>query len=157
MGREISILQLIRELKSQPLLPLPEWNHIEVLDFSWGVVNISSAESSFVSDITDKLFVMNQVAMYTKGNVKEVGTIIAINTDGEGMRPLYKISIKGGQELEGESTYLSNPSHDQTKEAARKESATDVLANPAAGAIKLAEEAIVAANDKQQRRLHSNS
>ena len=82
-----------------------------------------------MSDITDKLSAMNQVAMYNKGNVKKLGNIIAVNADGKCMRPLYKIDMKGGQELEVESTHLSHPSQDQMKEATRKESAADIFSS----------------------------
>ena len=54
---------------------------------------------------------------------------------------------EGEQELEVESTHLSHPSQDQMSEAARKESEADILANTAANAIELVEEAIAAAND----------
>ena len=93
---------------------------------------------------------MNQLVLYTKGDVKEISNIVAINTDGKGTRPLYKINLKGVQELEVESNYLSYPSHDQMKEAARKESEAGILANTAVKAIKLAEEAIAAANDARR-------
>ena len=116
------------------------------MTFSQGVVDISSSETSFTSDITDKFFAMNQVVMYTKGNVKEVGSIIAINMDGKGTQPIYKINLKGGQDLKVESNYLSHPSQDQMNEAAQKESVADISANTAVKAIKLADEAIAAAN-----------
>ena len=71
--------------------------------------------------------------------------------DGKGTQPLYKINLKGGQELEVEINYLSHPLQDQMNEAARKESEGNILANTVAKAIKLAEEVIAAANDARHK------
>ena len=88
--------------------------------------------------------------MYTKGKVKEIGNIIAIDTDGKGRQPLYKINLKGGQELVVESNYLSHPSQDQMNEPAWKKSEANILAHTAAKAIKLTEEAIAAENGEHR-------
>ena len=151
MGGRSSYSNALGDSTLSPYSPTrSEWNYTEVLAFSQGVVNISSGETSFTSDITDKLFAMNQMVLYTKGDVKEIGNIMAISTEGKGTQPLYNINLKGGQELEVESNYLSYPLHDQMKEAARRESDANTLASTATKAIKLAEERIAAANDARR-------
>ena len=85
-----------------------KWDQTENLfELSNEVVNVSSNESSLVSNLDSNRFVLNQLVLSTKGNIKELGNIIDISTEGKGARPLYEINIKGGQELQVESTYLS--------------------------------------------------
>ena len=81
------------------------------------MVNISSDKSSLASDLDNNLFALNQLVLYTKGNIKELGNIIGNSTKGKGMWPLDKINIKGGQELQVESMHLSQPSEDTMNEA----------------------------------------
>ena len=74
----------------------PEWDQTGGLfSFANEVVSISSDKSSLASDLDSNLFALNQLFLYTKGNIKELGNIIVISTEGKGARPLYKINIKG--------------------------------------------------------------
>ena len=46
------------------------------------MVNIISDEFSLASDFDNNIFAMNQLVLYTKGNIKEVGNIIDISMEG---------------------------------------------------------------------------
>ena len=63
------------------------------------------------------------------------------------MWPLYKINIKGGQELQVESTYLSHPLKDTVNEASWKEPEAKMFAKTATEAIGKAEEAMAVTNE----------
>ena len=75
------------------------------------MVNIISDGSSLAPDFDNNLFAMNQLVLYTKGN------IIDISTEGKGIQPLYKINLKGGQGLHVGTPYLFHPSNDTMNEA----------------------------------------